>query len=95
MDINHFIRVYVIIDPDQYEEERDPVMPPRTFKRVACIPLGSIAYLQEGVDRRTTIIVTKDADEFLADIDYNTIFNIWEQYYIDNSNRYISCFRSN
>ena len=95
MDINHFIRVYIIIDPDAFEEDRDPAMPPRTFKRVACIPLGSIAYLQEGVDRRTTIIVTKDADEFLADIDYNSIFTIWEQYYIDNANRFISCFRSN
>lgn len=95
MDINHFIRVYVIIDPDAFEEERDPAMPPRTFKRVACIPLGSIAYLQEGIDRRTTIIVTKDADEFLADIDYHSIFNIWEQYIIDSSKQYITCFRSN
>lgn len=95
MDINHFIRVYVIIDPDAYEEDRDPVLPSKTFKRVACIPLGSIAYLQEGVDRRTTHIVTKDADEFLADIDYNTIFAIWEQYYIDQANQYITSFRPN
>lgn len=95
MDFNYFIRLNIIIDPDAFDEDRDPAMPPRTFKRVACIPLESIAYLQEGVDRRTTVIVTKDADEFLADIDYNTIFDIWEQFYIDNAKRYLTCCRAN
>lgn len=93
MEMIHFLQVTVWVDPDE-DEDRDPAMPLRLLRRMACIPLESIAYVQEGVNRSTTTIVLADGDVFLADADYSVIFEAWQNWYNAAQRTFIS-YRSN
>ena len=93
MGMMHFMKLVVWVDPNE-DQEYDPAMPSRLIKRMACIPIESIAYIQEGINRTTTTIVLADGDVFLADEDYEVIFDAWQNWYNAAQRTFIS-YRNN
>ena len=93
MEMMHFLKLVVWVDPHE-DEDHDPALPTRLIRRMACIPIESIAYVQEGVNRATTTIVLADGDVFLADEPYETIFEAWQTWYNAAQRTFIS-YRNN
>lgn len=93
MAIQQLLRLVVWVNPDE-SDEPDPAMPVRMVRRIAYVPLESIAYVQEGMNRATTTIVLADGDVFLADENHEVIFDYWQRWYSQAQNAFIS-YRSN
>ncbi len=92
MAIQQLMKLVVWVNPDE-SDDPDPAMPVRMIRRIAVIPLESIAYVQEGINRATTTIVLADGDVFLADENHEVIFNYWNRWYTQAQNTFVS-FRS-
>lgn len=91
--MQHLLKLVIWVNPDE-SDDPDPAIPQRMIRRMAVIPLESIAYVQEGLNRSTTTIVLADGDTFLADVGYEIIFDYWQRWYSQAQNAFVS-FRSN
>jgi len=92
MEIEQFIHVTVwVTDPDHDDE----LLPAKTYRRMACIPLSEIAYMMEGINKGTTEVTLHDGDLFICEVPYDTITPVWEEWYDKQSNKFISFTRNN
>lgn len=89
MAIQQLLKLVVWVNPDE-SEDPDPALPVRMIRRMAVIPIESIAYIQEGINRATTTIVLVDGDLFLADEHHEVIFDYWNRWYTQAQNAFVS-----
>jgi len=91
MEQQQFLQVLAYLDPN-YGDEDDSLLYGKSelVKRVVCVPMANIYYLQEGIDKGTTDIVLEDGDVITALVNYKTIFEIWQEWYANKLNTFIS-----
>jgi hypothetical protein len=92
MEQEQFIQVLALLDPN-YNDDEDSILyrqKKEFIKRIVAIPLAHIYYIQEGIDKGTTDITLEDGDVITAIASYQVIFSIWNEWYINQSNTFIS-----
>jgi len=93
--MEHFIKVPIWIVPSSDLEDIID-QEPEYIKRMAMIPLASISYMHDGIEKGTTEIVLIDGEIIIAAEKYSVIFGAWEDWYNQMKNSFIALnLRSN
>ena len=92
MEQEQFLQVLALLDPNYGEEEESILYRQKKeyVKRIVCIPLAHIYYIQEGIEKGTTDITLEDGDVITALAGYQVIFSIWKEWYVNQTNTFIS-----
>lgn len=92
MEYSQFLHVPIWITDDA--EEGD-VLPPKTYRRIICIPFESIAYMMEGINRGTTEVTLNDGDLLICEMPFNLMTSVWEEWHASWQNNFMTFTRKN
>jgi hypothetical protein len=93
--MEHFLRIPIWIVPSSDLEDIIN-QEPEYIKRMAMIPLESISYMHDGIEKNTTEIVLLDGEIIIAAEKYSVIFGAWDEWYNQMKNSFIALnLRSN
>ena len=88
--MDEFLKIPIWIEPDTDDDDSDPILNSKYYRRYALIPLDMISYMHEGLDKKTTEICLKDG-ELLVDAEtYQIIFETWATWYTNRKNNFVS-----
>lgn len=77
--LNHFLKVPIVYDPSEDEEVEEYMR--KVYRRMAVVPFENIYYIQENVDKNYCDIILEDGDILTAMVPYDSIFDVWQNWY--------------